>query len=149
MPEIVRARSGLYFILTWRVRPGPSGVSSTAKPSMYPSRSRTSASASLSLEDGMRTSSCIAMLALRMRVSMSAMGSVIVMCRRLPSPARLGHAGQLARVRQLAQADPAEAELAEHRARPATAAAPGVRTHLELGLPLLLVDERFLRHCLF
>ena len=32
----------------------------------------------------MRTSSCIATLALRMRVSMSAMGSVMVMCLSLP-----------------------------------------------------------------
>src|SRR5918995_1351403 len=147
MPEIVRARSGLYFILTWRVGPGRSGSCSTAKPSMYPSRSSTPASASLSLDDGMRTSSCIAMFALRMRVSMSAIGSVIVMCR-LPSPARLGHAGQLARVRQLAQAHPAQAELPEHRPRPPAAAAPGVGAHLELGLALLLVDERFLRHLL-
>src|SRR5215470_7386922 len=102
------------------------------------------ASDSLSFDDGMRTSSCMAMLPLRMRVSMSAMGSVI-MIDRLPSPAGLGHAGQLARVSELAQADPAQAELAEHGVGPAAAAAPGVRTHLELGLALLLVDERFLR----
>ena len=68
----------------------------------------------------MRTSSCIATLALRMRVSMSAMGSVIVMVV-APSPARLGHAGELAGVHQLAQADAAEPELAVHRARPAAA----------------------------
>src|SRR5918996_4551596 len=98
------------------------------------------ASDSLSLDDGMRTSSCIAMLALRMRVSMSAMGSVIVMSR-LPSPARLGDAGQLARVRELAQADAAEAELPEHRMRASALAAPGVGPHLELRLGLLLVDE--------
>src|SRR5690606_35995010 len=93
----------------------------------------------------MRTSSCIAMLALRMRVSMSAMGSVMVMCR-LPSPARLGHAGQLAGVGQLAQADPAQPELAVHRVRAAAPPAAGVGPHLELGLALLLVDERLLRH---
>src|SRR5262245_55955034 len=93
----------------------------------------------------MRTSSCIAMFALRMRVSMSAMGSVMVMMR-LPSPARLGHARQLAGVRQLAQADTAQPELAEHGVRPAATTATGVRPHLELGLALLLVDERLLRH---
>ena len=73
------------------------------------------ASASFSFEDGMRTVSCIATLALRMRVSMSAMGSVIVIVG-LPSPARLGDAGHLAGVDQLAQADAAEPELAEDRA---------------------------------
>src|SRR5688500_19355482 len=93
----------------------------------------------------MRTSSCIAVLALRMRVSMSAIGSVIVIGQ-LPSPARLGDTRQLAGVRQLAQAHPAETELAEDRMGPAAAAAAGVRPHLELGLALLLVDERFLRH---
>src|ERR1700754_2834023 len=103
------------------------------------------ASDSLSFDDGMRTSSCMAMLPLRMRVSMSAMGSVI-MIDQLPSPAGLGHAGQLSRVRQLAQAHPAEAELAEDTVRPAAAAAAGVSPNLELGLALLLVDERFLRH---
>ena len=54
-----------------------------------------------------------AVLALRMRVSMSAMGSVIVMAR-LPSPARLGDAGDLAGVHHHAQADTAEPELAVH-----------------------------------
>src|SRR5579859_4038164 len=42
------------------------------------------ASASFSFEDGMRTLSCIATLALRIRVSMSAMGSVIVIRELLP-----------------------------------------------------------------
>src|SRR5271154_7157299 len=46
---------------------------------MKPSRSRTSASDSFSLEPGIFTVSNMAELALRIRVSMSAMGSVIVM----------------------------------------------------------------------
>ena len=46
---------------------------------MKPSRSRMEASDSFSLEPGMRTVSNMAELALRIRVSMSAMGSVIVM----------------------------------------------------------------------
>src|SRR6478609_2876137 len=105
------------------------------------------ASASFCFEDGMRTSSCIATLALRMRVSMSAIGSVIVIVR-LPSPAGLGHAGDLARVHELAQADPAQAELAVHRSRPAAAPATGVGPDLVLGLALLLLDQRLLGHLL-
>src|SRR5258708_6116659 len=61
-------------------------------------------------------------------------------------PARLGHAGQFARVRHLAQADPAQAELAVHRVRTAALLAPGVAAHLELRLRGRLVDQRCLRH---
>ena len=46
---------------------------------MKPSRSRIAASDSFSLEPGIFTESNWALLALRSRVSMSAMGSVIVM----------------------------------------------------------------------
>src|SRR6478736_6452441 len=95
----------------------------------------------------MRTSSCIATLALRMRVSMSAIGSVIVIVRR-PSPARLGDAGDLAGVHELAQADPAQAELAVDRARPTAPAASAVGPDLVLGLALLLLDQRLLGHLL-
>src|SRR4051794_6357289 len=98
------------------------------------------ASASFSFEDGMRTVSCMATLALRMRVSMSATGSVIVMRRGLPSPARLRHAGDLAGVNHLPQADAAQAEAAVDGARPPATAAPGVTPDLELGLALRLLD---------
>src|SRR3954465_13472705 len=50
-------------------------------------------------------------------------------------PAALGDARQLAAVRHLAHADPAEAELAEHGPRPAAALAARVALHLELRLP--------------
>src|SRR5215475_5870792 len=92
--------------------------------------------------------SCIAMFALRIRVSMSAIGSVIVIGSP-PSPRRLGHAGDLARVRELAEADPAQTELAVDRARPTAPPATGVRPHLELRLALLLVHERLLRHACY
>src|SRR4051794_14219878 len=104
------------------------------------------ASATLSFDDGMRTSSCCTTLALRMRVSMSAIGSVIVIARSPLSPARLRDAGDLSRVDHLAEADAAQPELAEHRARPAAAAAPRVCAHLELGLALLLLDQGLLCH---
>src|SRR4051794_30618990 len=101
------------------------------------------ASASLSFEEGMRTSSCIATLPLRMRVSMSAIGSVIVIA---ASPARLGDAGDLAGVRHVAEADAAEPELAVHRLRSPALPAARVGAHLVLGLPLLLLDQCLLGH---
>src|SRR4051812_37373553 len=93
----------------------------------------------------MRTSSCSTTLALRMRVSMSAIGSVMVIASP-PSPAGLLDPGHLAEVHHVAQAHAAEAELAEHGARPAASVATRVRPHLELGLALGLVDERLLGH---
>src|SRR3954449_1725077 len=98
------------------------------------------ASASLSLEDGMRTSSWNATLALRRRVSMSAIGSVIVIVRP-PLPTGLGHARHLAGVDHLAQADAAQPELPEHRTRPAAPLATRVRPDLVLRGPLLLLDQ--------
>src|SRR5437763_867889 len=89
------------------------------------------ASASLSFDEGMRTKSCWATLALGSRVSMSAMGSVIVMCS-LPSPARLRHARHLARVHHLAEADAAERELAIDGAWPSATAAAGVASQRDL-----------------
>src|SRR6478672_8611296 len=98
------------------------------------------ASDSFSFDDGIFTVSCMATLPLRMRVSMSAMGSVMVIVApsRPPSPARLRHAGHLAGVGEDAQTDATEPELAEDGARPPTTPASGVRLHLELGLALLL-----------
>src|SRR5690242_19904632 len=89
--------------------------------------------------------SCSALLALRMRVSMSAIGSVSTV---LSLPARLRHAGNRALVRELAEADPAEAELAEDRARAAAPVAARVVAHLELLWSPLLDDERRFRHLL-
>src|SRR4051795_2160955 len=96
-------------------------------------------------EEGIFTDSCNALFALRMRLSMSAFGSVSI-----PSllPARLRHARNHALVRQLAQADPAEAELLEHGARAPAAVAPRVIPHLELLRLLLLHYERLPRHLL-
>src|SRR5262245_40983457 len=85
------------------------------------------------------------MFALRIRVSMSAIGSVMVIGP-APSPRRLRHARSLSGVRELAQADPAQAELAVHRARPAAPPAPRVGANLELRRALLLVDQRLLGH---
>src|SRR5262245_9496059 len=84
-----------------------------------------------------------------MRVSMSAIGSVIVTARRPPappSPGALRHAGDLTRMRHLTQTQAAQPEVAVHRARAAALAATRVRAHLELRLRLLLLDESLLCH---
>src|SRR5215217_2913347 len=104
------------------------------------------ARATFCLDDGMLTCSCIATLALRMRVSMSAIGSVIVIGVALPSPARLRDAGDLTGVGHLTQANAAQPERAIHAARPAAPTTPRVRAHLVLGLALLLLDECLLGH---
>src|SRR3954447_4268460 len=82
----------------------------------------------LSLLEGISTSSCAAVMPLRTRVRKSAMGSVIDM--RLP--AALGHPGDVAVVRELAQADAAHAELLVDGPRAAAAATARVSTGLEL-----------------
>src|SRR5580765_7836580 len=93
----------------------------------------------------MRTASWNATLPLRMRVSMSAIGSVIVMSAH-PLPRGLRHARHLAGVDHLPQADAAEPEAAVHRLRSATTPAARVRAHLELGLALLLLNKCLLGH---
>jgi hypothetical protein len=58
-------------------------------------------------------------------------------------PGRLGHAGQLAAVRHLPQADPAQAELAVDRVRPAAALAAGVAAHANFGFAAALMISAF------
>src|SRR5918912_82456 len=103
---------------------------------MYPSSLRSRAISCLSREVGISTVSCIALLALRMRASMSATGSVSI-----GSPARFRHAGNDTLVRELPQAEPAEAELAEDGARAPAAVAARVVPHLEALRPALLDAE--------
>ena len=78
---------------------------------------------------------------------MSAMGSVIVIEARSPSPAGLGDARHLAAVHHLAKTDPAQPELAVDGARPSASPAAGVGPHSELGLALLLLDQCLLCQC--
>src|SRR6476646_9939822 len=69
-------------------------------------------------DEGMSTRVCLAVTALRIRASMSAIGSVI------SSPATLGHTRDVAFERELPEAQVAQRELAHVRARaPAQAAA--------------------------
>src|SRR3954453_1821047 len=95
---------------------------------MYPCSVRMRAISVLSLDAGMSTVVCDAGMPLRIRVRESAMGSVIDML----LPAALRHAGDVAVVRELPQADEAHAQLAEHRTRAPAVAAAGVLARLEL-----------------
>src|ERR1043165_9307787 len=93
-------------------------------------------------EVGISTVSWSAWLALRIRVSMSPTGSVII----ASSPARLRHPGDDALMRELAQADAAHPELAEVGPRAAAPAAPVVAAGRVLRAPRLLDSECFLGH---
>src|SRR5919204_1075952 len=113
---------------------------------MYPSSRSTRAISSLSREEGTRTSGWRALLALRIRVSMSAIGSEttpivwVAVVTAMLLPAALGHAGHAALGGEVAEADAAHAELAHERARTTADPAPVVKPHLELRLPLPTLD---------
>src|SRR6187200_3009195 len=95
-------------------------------------------------EFGITTSSWAAWMPLRIRVRKSAMGSVIDM----RSPARLRHAGDEALVRELAQADAAQPELAVDRTRAPAAPAAAVRPRGVLGRAVGPHDHGCLGHLL-
>src|SRR5262245_20153392 len=96
---------------------------------------------SLSLEFGISVRSCSALLALRMRVSMSATGSVSMGS---PLPRALRHARDHALMGELPQADAAEPEFLEHGARAAGLVAAAVRARLVLLGTRSLRDQRLL-----
>src|SRR4051812_14454840 len=102
----------------------------------------------------MVTLSWYAWLALRRRVNMSAIGSVIVIGMSNPSrrgsrraygedslPGSLGHAGELATVGHLPDTHAAQTELAVDGLRPTAPLAPGVRANRELRLRGRLDDQ--------
>src|SRR5258706_1000591 len=74
---------------------------------------------------------------------------VVVVSSVIFSPARLRHAGQLAHERALAEADPAQAELAHVPTWAAAHLAAVVALHLELRRALRLEDQALLRHLAF
>src|SRR4051794_38891321 len=95
-------------------------------------------------EVGIAAVSCSALLALRMRVNMSAIGSVSTAGSSLPGA--LGHAGDHALVGELPQADAAEPELLEDRARAPTPVAARVGANLVALRTSGLGDHRLLGH---
>src|SRR5579871_1895766 len=124
----------------------PSGPSDTrSKLSMKPSSWRIRAIACFVRDAGTSTVLWFAVLALRMRVSISAIGSVIDMCSS-PSPRRLRHARHDAGVRVLPKADAAHRKLAQIAARPPADPAPVVAAHLELRRATRLDDQTGLCH---
>src|SRR5690606_18885672 len=112
---------------------------------MKPSSRRTLAMATLSLDDGIRTDSWRAATPLRMRVSMSAIGSLMVMASP-PLPTRLRHARDLAFERQPAEADATQRKLTHVAARPSAQLAAVALSHRVLRRPVRLDDHRYFRH---
>src|SRR5215207_4754494 len=110
---------------------------------MYPSSLSSRAISTFTLEVGMRALSWSALFALRIRVSMSAIGSVTTST---SLPAALRHSGDRAVVRELPQADPAEAELSKDRTWTSAAVTARVGACLELLRPSLLDHQRLLCH---
>src|SRR5574342_612010 len=104
---------------------------------MKPSSFNSSAIRTFSFDAGMSTFSCSARLPLRIRVNMSAIGSVTVairhsLSRPAASPGGLHDARNLAPQRQPAEAEPAELELPDVAPRPPAQPAARVAPDLEL-----------------
>src|SRR5437588_12505229 len=103
-----------------------------------------------SFETGMSTRRCFAPHAFLILVSMSAIGSVMLLkswtCRGERLPACLAYARDVPRQRQLAETDSADAKGAQERPRPAAACAAVVLSDAELRLPLALLHHGFARH---
>src|ERR1017187_6568799 len=86
-----------------------------------------------SLEAGTSTLGWRAWIAFRTRVSMSAMGSLVIILLLPALPASLHHAGDLAVQGELAETETADAEFTQIGARPAAAPAAVAVPHAEFG----------------
>src|SRR5262245_38155081 len=113
---------------------------------MYPSSCRMRAISAFSREDGMSTRVCLALTALRIRVSMSAIGSVISLFFSIEvtsrSPAALGDSGHIAFERELPETQAAQRKLPHVRARASTQAAAVPQPDLVLRFLLFFCDLR-------
>src|SRR5262245_35885573 len=116
---------------------------------MYPSSLRMRAISIFKRDAGISTLLWRAAIAFRMRVSISEIGSVIFIINLMQartsgapprSPARFGHPRNLPVERQMAEADPADAELANVCARTAATLAAVVAAHFELRSSIRLND---------
>src|SRR5687768_11547082 len=112
---------------------------------MKPSFLSTPAIATFIFEEGIATASCLEDTAFRMRVSISAIGSVMFTAK-LSLPARLGHAGDLPLQRELAEANAAHSKLPDEPARPAAETAAVALAGRELVRPGGPDDGRNLCH---
>src|SRR5215210_7822682 len=141
-----------YFRYTRRTLPGSPGLAPslnsgpsylpTWKSRMNPSSFRTWAMLALSLVAFISAAGRSIEFALRIRVSMSAIGSVIMAVR--PLPAGLADARDHPVGRQGAETDAADAELLVHGPRPAADLAPGPDLHqVARAQDLGLVPLRF------
>src|SRR5690349_18509844 len=111
------------------------GASLTSSKSLMKLSSlRMRAISNLSLDAGTVVKSCLAVVALRNRVSMSAIGSVMFMGF-LRSPARLGDARDFPAQRVRAEADAAEPELPHVGARAAALVAAVMKLNLMFRRP--------------
>src|SRR5664279_527421 len=135
-PETTGAFPSTYLRVTRNTGWTPSRSSRTS--AMKPSCKRIRAISRFVREAGTTTSVCRARDALRMRVSMSAIGSEMFIC---VLPARLRHARQLAEECPLAEADAAQPESTHESARPTAHEAAVISLRLVLRRPLLLGDE--------
>src|SRR5690554_1284172 len=117
---------------------------------MNPSSLRIRANSSFILERGMSTDSCFTELALRTRVNISAIGSVITIqatsFRVRSLPARFGYSGNLPFISIFPEADAAHLKTAHVTAGPPADSAAVYLTHLKLWSTLRLGDHRFLGH---
>src|SRR6516162_2630239 len=95
------------------------------------------------LEEGKSTRGCFAREALRIRVSMSATGSVVI---RPSLPAGLHDTGDFALQRQASKTDAAHLKFAEHAARPAANPATVALADLVFQLLMRLRDLTRTRH---
>src|SRR5262249_2076514 len=106
-----------------------------------PSRTSTAAISCLTRENGTSTLPLRACAPLRMRVSMSAIGSVSI-----PSPTRLHEAGNLSLAGEPAQTEATQPEASIETPRAAAHRTAVVGPHLELGRPGRLHHQTCLRH---
>src|SRR5450830_223933 len=135
-PETTGALPSTYLSVTRSTWCTPSRSSWTS--AIKPSSTRIRAISRLVREAGTTTSACRARDALRMRVSMSAIGSETFID---SLPARLGDAGQFAQQRPLSEADAAESEPSHEGARTTAHEAAMVCSDLEPLRPLRLGDH--------
>src|SRR5213083_458564 len=109
---------------------------------MNPSDLRIRAISTLSFDAGSSTRSWCDWIPLRIRVNMSATGSVIDILDSSVLPACFGHAGDVAAERELPKADPAKLELAQVASWPPANLAAILSPSHELRLSLRLDDHR-------